>query len=263
MPGITRRRLLGSAALGAGGILAQSALPPGLARAAGPVGTAALSPGQTWTGDELADYSLIIEQADPQHPRTQNTVWQGRECIAFWIYNQDLGPNANPPGDDPNPRTQLESAKFLTLGGHYIIDQYIYIKRDNLPIWQGGWLKFWQKYGKPFGGSPALSWGTHDGETWGFFQGEPPWQTHYEGPIHPETWEQITFDFVNADPGPLTVSLNGKAIFRSSAYRNINDSDRDGPWATMSQLYMERDAVVPDGVRIGPIWMYNVVHQIA
>ncbi|HEX3615453.1 MAG TPA: alkaline phosphatase family protein [Solirubrobacteraceae bacterium] len=34
MPEITRRRLLGSAAIGAGGVLAQSILPPGLARAA-------------------------------------------------------------------------------------------------------------------------------------------------------------------------------------------------------------------------------------
>ena len=263
MPEITRRRLLGSAALGAGGILAQSVLPPGLARAARVSGKSALSPGQKWIGDELADYQWILEQSDPAHPRMQDTVWQGRKCIAFWIYNGDLGPNANPPGDDKNPRTQVESEKFMTRGGHYIIDQYIYIKRSNLPIWQGGWLKLWQKYGAPYGGSPPLSWDTHDGEHWGFTQGEPPWTTHYKGPIQTDHWERITFDFVNADPGPLKVSLNGKLVFSDSAYRNINDSDKDGNWATMPHLYMERDAVVPDGVKVGPIWMYNEVRRIA
>jgi hypothetical protein len=260
---ITRRRLLGSAAVGAGGILAQSVLPAGLARAASGSGAPTLSPGQTWVGDDRADYQFIFEQEDPQHPRTQNTTWQGRKCIAFWIYNQDLGPNAHPPADDANPRTQAESARFMQRGGHYIIDQHVYLKRNNLPIWEDGWFNFWEKYGAPHEGSPPLAVTTHDGVTWGFYRGEHPWNTNYEGPIKFDSWQQWTFDFINADSGPLTVSLNGKTVFTDPAYHNINNADRNGPWASISQLYMQRNAIVPDGVRIGPIWMYNVVHRIA
>jgi hypothetical protein len=256
MTAITRRRLLGSAALGAGAILAQSVLPPGLARAA------SLSPGETWTGDERADYHFIIEQSDPAHPRTQNVVWQGRKCIAFWIYNTDLGPEANPPDFDANPRTQAESSTFMRRGGHYVIDHFLYVKRQNLPIWQGGWFNFWEKYGKPFAGPPPLSVGSHDGQHWGFYRGEPPWNTNYECPIQVDSWQKWTFDFINADPGPLTVKLNDKTVFTDKAYRNINDSDRDGNWCTIPHLYMERDHVVADGVRVGPIWMYNTVRQV-
>ncbi len=257
MTEITRRRLIGSAALGAGVILAQSVLPPGLARAA------SLSPGQTWIGDELADYKWVLEQSDPAHPRTQDVVWQGRKCIAFWIYNQDRGPNANPPGDDKNPRTQAETSTFMKRGGHYIIDHFAYIERKNLPTWgPKGWINFWEKYGKPFGGSPPLSVGSHDGQHWGFFRGEPPWTVHYEAPIKFDSWQQWTFNFVNADPGKLTVSLNGQAVFSDPAFRCINDSEKDGNWMTIPHLYMERDNVVANGVRVGPIWMYDIVRQL-
>ena len=85
--------------------LAQSVLPPGLARAA------SLSPGETWIGDQLADYQFIIEQADPAHPRTEDAVLAGRNCVAFWVYNEDLGPDAKPPGYDKNPRTQAETSR--------------------------------------------------------------------------------------------------------------------------------------------------------
>lgn len=262
VPDITRRRLLGSAALGAGGIVAQSVVPPGLARAAGRSGKESLSPGQQWIGNRRSDYERFLEQSDPAHPRTQNDTWQGRDCIAFWVYNQDLGPNADPPRTEKNPRAQAESATFMLRGGHYVIDHFAYIKRQNLPIWQGGWFNFWEKYGKPYEGSPPLSVKSNDGELWGFYRGEAPWNTEFECPITFDSWQQWTFDFVNADPGPLTVSLNGKDVFSDQAYRNINNSDRDGNWMTVPHLYMERNQIVPDGVRIGPIWMYDVVRRI-
>jgi hypothetical protein len=256
LPDITRRQLLGSAAVGAGGILAYSVLPTGLARAA------SLAPGETWIGNRRAHYARFLEQEDPAHPRTQDTTWKGRQCIAFWVYNQDLGPDAIPPGDDKNPRAQAESSTFMKRGGHYIIDHFAYIKPGNLPVWQGGWLNLWEKYGPPFEGSPPLSVKSHDGQHWGFYQGQAPWGTNFECPITYDSWQQWTFDFVNDDPGPLTVSLNGKVVFSDPAYRNINDSDRDGNWMTVPHLYMERNHIVPDGVQVGPIWMYDVVRQL-
>ncbi len=128
---------------------------------------------------------------------------------------------------------------------------------------QGGWFEFWEKYGEPFAGSPPLSITSHDGERWGFRRGEPPWNINYQTPIQFESWQQWTFDFVNADPGKLTVSLNGKTVFSDPAYPCINNSDKDGNWCTVSHLYMERNEIVPDGVKIGPIWMYDRVRQIA
>jgi hypothetical protein len=255
--------------VGAGGLLAESVLSPGLARAARrrpvkPSGKTSISPGEQWIGNKRADYALFIEQADAQHPRTQDAVWQGRQCIAFWVYNEDLGPHANPPGDDKNPRTQAQSSTFMKRGGHYIVDHYMYIKRNNFPIWQsGGWMNLWEKYGKPYAGSPALGWSTHDGENWGFVRGEPPWDTLYECPIRLDSWEKVTFEFVNTDPGPVKVSLNGKMVFYDAAFRNINESDEDGNWMTVPHLYMERDGVVLDGVEIGPVWMYDEVRQLA
>ena len=85
---------------------------------------------------------------------------------------------------------------------------------------------------------------------------------HYEAPIKFDSWQQWTFNFINADPGKLTVPLNGKTVFSDPAYRSINDSEKDGNWMTMPHLYMERDDVVADGVRIGPIWMYDIVRQL-
>ena len=31
---------------------------------------------------------------------------------------------------------------------------------------------------------------------------------------------------------------------------------------TIPHLYMERDNVVANGVRVGPIWMYDIVRQL-
>ncbi len=225
---------------------------------------AKLSPGQTWAGDQIADYQFIIEQADAKNPRTQNTVFSGRTCVAFWLYNEDRGPNATPPGDDKNPRTQAESSRFIKRGGHYVVDHYVYLRRRNLPSWgPKGWMNFWQKYGAPHAGSPPLSVGSHDGVNWGFWRGEPPWDAIYTCPIKFDSWQKWTFDFVNADPGPLTVKLNGKTVFSDPRFRVINNSDRNGDWCTVAHIYMERDKVVGDGVRVGPIWMYNEVQQLS
>ena len=224
-----------------------------------------MNPGDTWVGNKRADYQYILEQDDPANPRTRDVTWQGRDCIAFWLYNEDRGPNANPPGDDTNPRTQAESSRFMERGGRYIIDHYTYMRRETFPTWS--W-RLVQPVGKvrirctPAPRHPS-SYGSHDGEHLDFTMGEAPWDVNYRAPIQFDQWDQITFDFVNTDPGPLTVSHNGVPVFTNSAYPNINASDKDGPWCNVAHLYMERDGVVPDGVRIGPVWMYNVVRQVA
>jgi hypothetical protein len=223
---------------------------------------ASLSPGEVWVGNRVADYALILAQDDPAKPRVQDADWQGRKCLAFWVYNEDRGPNANPPGDDKNPRAQAESSTFMKRGGHYLIDHYIYVKTGNLPTWSGGWFNFWEKYGKPYGGPPPLSFGSHDGQQWEWTRGEDPWDVLYQEPIGFDRWECVSFDFVNADPGPVTMYRNGVPVVQFDSFRVINDSDQDGNWMTVPHLYMERDGVVPDGQRVGPVWMYDVVRQL-
>lgn len=225
---------------------------------------ASLAPGETWVGNRISDYASTIEQPDPDHARIQNANWDGRDCLAYWLYNDDLGPDSTPPSDDPNPRSQAESSTFMRRDGHYIIDHYMWMKRENFPTWStDGWFNLWEKYGKPFGGPPPLAWGTHDGVHWEFRRGEDPWNVNYQEPIFWNSWEQITFDFVNSESGKLVVSRNGVPVFEDSAYPCINNSDRDGNWMTVPHLYMERDNVVPNGHRIGPVWMYDVVRQIS
>lgn len=229
-----------------------------------------LNPGDYWVGNRIADYPEVIAQA-PDRLRDDTDV-DGRDCIAFTLYNEDLGPNASPPGDDVNPRTQLSSSSFMKRDGHYIIDHYLYIRdREQLPIWpsETGWFGFWEKYGQPYGGPPPLSWGTHDGETWGWYRGEPDWQPVFPlEPIAFGRWECVTWDFVNADPGAITVLRNGVVKFQADSFRCINDSDRDGQWKTIPHLYMERttptnQACAPDGVKIGPIRTYTCVRQLS